>query len=275
MDELKKNRIVTTFAELRREGKKALLPFLTAGYPDGDATEALLREFERRGVRMCELGFPFSDPVADGPVIQASYTRALAAGLKVGDIFHLAAGYRKGGGEMALAAMVSYSIIFRHGVESFLRDASVAGFDGLIIPDLPVEEAGELTALAGQDGLANIPLAAPTTSPARRQLIARQARGFIYYISVAGITGQRDRLPEATLAAVAELRAQTDTPVCVGFGISNPATVAQVCQVADGAIVGSAIVHRLTEDLEQHIPRAQLVRRAGDFVELLLSPLKA
>lgn len=273
MNDLQNNRLVRAFAEARAAGRKMLVPFITGGYPDVDATLALLWEFEARGVRVCEIGIPFSDPVADGPVIQDSYTRTLADGRKLIDIEVIVDHYRAKGGKLAIAMMVSYSIAFRHGLADFCRDAAQRGFDALIVPDLPLEEAGELGPLASANGLAHVLLVAPTTTPARRIEIARRSRGFLYYVSVAGITGQRDCLPEAAIRGVAELRRHTDTPVCVGFGISRPETVAQVCAVADGAIVGSAIVGRITQGLDAGTPRAKIVDQVGQFVSELLAPL--
>jgi len=272
MGELDDNRVVRTFAELRAAGKKALVPFLTAGYPDAATTEALLGDLEARGVRVCELGVPFSDPIADGPTIQGSYTAALQAGVRSPHVLDMVRRYRDGGGEMALAAMVSYSIVFRHGVEAYAASAAEAGFDALIVPDLPVDEAAEVEPVARARGLANILLIAPTTPPPRRLEIAAGSRGFLYFISVAGITGQRDRLPEETIAAVAELKGHTDTPVCVGFGISRPEIVAGVCEVADGAIVGSAIIRRITDAGDA--PPGRLVAKVGRFVSELLAPIQ-
>ena len=271
MTDLESNRLVRTFAEFRAGGKRALMPFLTAGYPDLDTTVALLADFEARGVRICEVGVPFSDPIADGPTIQASYTDALVHGVTSERIFEAVRRYRDGGGEMALAAMVSFSIVFRHGVEAYLAAAREAGFDGLIVPDLPLDEAGAVAPAAAARGLANILLIAPTTAPQRRIEIARRSQGFIYYVSVAGITGERDRLPPETIGAVAELRANVETPVCVGFGISRPEMVAAVCEVADGAIVGSAIVHRIND--AAGAGRSAVVARAGEFVSELLAPI--
>ncbi len=273
MKALSDNRLVKAFAELKAAGGKTLLPFVTAGYPDLETTTALLNEFERRGVRVCELGIPFSDPIADGPVIQASYTEALSKGLRLADIFEAVRRYRAAGGELALVAMLSYSIVFRRGAEKFLADAAGAGFDGLIVPDLPLEEAGAFEPLAAKAGLANVMLVAPNTPPDRRVEIARHSRGFLYFISVAGITGERTRLPESTLQAVAELRKHTATPVCIGFGVSSPETVAHVCEVADGAIVGSAIVHRITDAVRANAGREKLVAETGEFVSQLLAPL--
>jgi tryptophan synthase alpha chain len=244
---LENNRIVKKFAALRAAGKQTLLPFITAGYPNLETTAAVLRELDGAGVGVCELGIPFTDPVADGPVIQASFTAALAAGVTTRGIFDVVRQFRRAGGELPLAAMVSYSIIFRHGVETFVNEAAEAGLDGLIVPDLPLDESAELERFAAGGGLALVLLIAPTTPAERRLEIARHSRGFIYYISVAGITGERTALPEQTLAAVAELRRHTDTPVCVGFGISNATTVREVWRAADGAIVGSAIVKRMEE----------------------------
>ena len=276
------NRLVRCFAERRAAGKRTLVPFITAGYPDLEATEALLGDFAPRGVSVCELGIPFSDPVADGPVIQASYTEALAAGISSDAIFEMVRRFRRSAADlkseisdlrsrMALVAMVSYSIVFRHGVEAYLSSAAEAGFDGLIVPDLPLEEAAVFEAAASAAGLCNIMLVAPTTPADRRLEIARHSRGFLYFISVAGITGERKQLPESSLAAVAELRTHTDLPICIGFGVSDPQAVAHVCETADGAIVGSAIVHRITDAKDK--PREQLVREVGDFVSALLKPI--
>jgi len=277
---LDNNRLINTLKAAKQAGRRALLPFLTAGYPELDTTEALLQDFAARGVRVCELGFPFSDPVADGAVIQASYTEALAKGVTSEKIFRMVKHFRdstKNGGPaqaIALVGMVSFSIVFRKGVQEFCNQAASAGFDGLIIPDLPLDEAKEVERMASACGLALVMLVAPTTPPERRLEIARHSRGFVYYISVAGTTGERDRLPDATIAGVIELRKHTDTPVCVGFGIAKAATVKSVCEVADGAIVGSAIVHRVQQAAEKGLPREQLVKQVGEFVGELMSPIQ-
>ncbi|MBT3201700.1 MAG: tryptophan synthase subunit alpha [Phycisphaerales bacterium] len=271
MTTLQDNRFTRTFAELKASGGKALMPFLTAGYPNIDATGALLKDFEARGVRICEIGFPFSDPVADGPTIQASYTEALGAGLRVQDILDMASAYRADGGDMALAAMLSYSIVFRQGTEAFLAKLAAAGFDACIIPDLPLDEAAAAESLAAEAGLCNVMLIAPTTPPARRIEIAKHCRGFAYFVSISGITGERVSLPQETIDGVAELRQHTDTPVCVGFGISNADTVKTVCDAADGAIVGSAIIHRITDAAD--LPTDEMVAKVGAFVSELLTPI--
>jgi len=265
------NRLTMVFDDIRSRDGGVLLPFITAGYPDLETTVELLKDFERRGVRVCELGVPFSDPVADGPTIQASYTDALNAGIDSDAIFQAVRRWRDDGGAMALLAMVSYSIVYRHGLEEYLHAAKNAGFDGFIIPDLSLEEAGKVESACRELDLANVMLVAPTTPPDRRLEIANHCSGFIYFISVAGITGERSRLPDATIAAVAELRKHTKTPVCVGFGISSPEMVRTVCKVADGAIVGSAIVHRITDN--RRLPREELVKLVGEFVGELMTPL--
>ena len=252
MTALAENRLVKTFAELRGAGRKTVAPFLTAGYPDLEATRAMLEDWAGRGVRAVELGIPFSDPIADGPVIQNSYTDALAGGLRTGQIKDMVRGHRR-------------------GVERYLDEAAAAGIDAVLIPDLSLEEAGGVERLASGRGLANVMLIAPTTPPPRRLEIARHSRGFIYYVSVAGITGERDKLPPVTIEAVAELKKHTDTPVCVGFGISTAEMVRTVCEAADAAIVGSAIVHRITD--RKDLPTDRLVAEIGDFVSELLQPV--
>jgi len=270
---MQNNRIVNAFAELKSAGKKTLMPFLTAGYPDLQATADILADVERRGVRVCELGIPFSDPIADGPVIQASYTAALADGVTLAKIFDTVRSYRQAGGAMALLAMVSYSIVFRHGVERFCDEAAQAGFDGLIVPDLPMGQGEVFPPIAEAAGLCNVMLIAPSTPEDRKVAIARQSTGFVYYISIAGITGERTKLPPETIAAVAELEEHTDTPICVGFGISNAETVAEVCKAADGAIVGSAIIHRINDARAKKLPRDEIVKIVGQFVGELIKPV--
>ncbi len=271
MTNLNDNRLVKTFTERKAAGKKTLVPFITAGYPDLAATEAMLKDFQQRGAQVCELGIPFSDPIADGPVIQASYTETLEDGITSSQIFQSVRRYRDDGGDMALVAMVSYSIVYRHDVAEYLAAAAEAGFDAVIIPDLSLEEAPAVESLASECGLANVMLVAPNTPPPRQWEIARHSRGFLYFLSVTGITGERDKLPQGTIDAVTELRKHTDTPVCVGFGISNPSMVQEVCQTADGAIVGSAIVHRITN--AKSASRDQLIEQVGAFVSELLAPV--
>jgi tryptophan synthase alpha chain len=248
------NPIDTTFQRLRAEGRKAFIPFLTAGDPDPAATVQLARALARAGASLLELGFPYSDPIADGPVIQSSYTRALDRGVRLDDVFACArqiahapefAGPDGPGRRVPLVAMTSFSLVHRRGAETFLAQASEAGFSGAIVPDLPLEESDELTDLAARRDFKLIHLVTPTTPPERAAAIARRCTGFVYCVSVTGITGARDALPAGVLDQLAWLRQQTDLPLCVGFGISRPEHVKALRAVADGVIVGSALVRHL------------------------------
>ena len=242
--------IRSTFQALRQRKQIALMPFVPAGYPDLAATAAVLPAIEAAGASLIEIGIPFSDPIADGPTIQAAFTEALAKKLKVADIFRTIAEVRPRM-SIPLVAMVSYSIVFRYDLNRFLKDMKAAGFDGLILPDLPPPEAQRVCDAVQAAGLDTILLVAPSTTAERRKEIARLSSGFIYYLSVAGITGERDRLPADLERNVAELKSLTDRPVCVGFGIHKAEQVAELAKFADGAIVGSAIVTRM----KQHAPQ--------------------
>jgi tryptophan synthase alpha chain len=238
------------FAALRARGRIALMPFIPAGYPDLATTEAALPALEAAGASLVEVGFPFSDPIADGPTVQESFTVALSKKLKIGDVFEAVARARPTV-SMPLVSMVSYSIVFRFGLDRFVGTAKQAGFDGLILPDLPPPEAERICDRVRAAGLDTILLVAPTTTPQRRAEIARLSSGFIYYLSVSGITGERDQLPKDVAGNVRQLKGLTDRPVCVGFGISKPAHVAQLRGIADGAIVGSALVKRMKGRLNE------------------------
>ena len=270
---MQNNRIIKTFAELKSAGKKTLLPFFTAGYPDVETTKQILHDIEKRGVKICELGIPFSDPIADGPTIQTSYYAALEAGVTLQKLFDMVRSYRAEGGNLGLLMMVSYSIVFRRGVERFCTDAAEAGVDGLIVPDLPIDEADSFAPLASANGLCNVMLIAPTTDENRKIEIAKHSNGFVYYISVSGITGERAKLPPQTITAVAELKKHTDTPICVGFGISNPETVIEVCKVADGAIVGSAFIHHINDAVKANASRDEIVENVGKLLSELIKPV--
>jgi tryptophan synthase alpha chain len=243
------NPIDDLFRQLRSQRRKAFIPFLTAGDPDVAATVRLARRLAVSGADLLEIGFPYSDPIADGPVIQASYTRALAHGLRLDDVFACARQIvdapEFAGGRVPLAAMVSYSLIQRRGAEAFLRQAAGAGFSGAIVPDLPMEESDSLARLATARDFKLIQLVTPATPRDRAVAIARLSTGFLYCVSVTGITGERDRLPAELLDQLAWLRRQTELPLCVGFGISRPEHVRTLREVADGVIVGSAIVRHL------------------------------
>lgn len=258
------------FAELRQQGRKALMPFVTAGDPDLNFTADLLCELEQRGAALCEVGFPYSDPIADGPVIQASYTRALSHHIQVRAIFDMLQALRSRV-KFPLVGMVSYAIIHRHGPAAFVQRAQEAGLAGLIVPDLLVEESADLAELCRQADLSLVQLVTPTTPRPRAVQIAQASTGFLYYVSVTGITGERDRLPPQLLDDVRWLRAQTELPICIGFGISRPEHVQLLAPVADGLIVGSAIVRRL--ELAAVRPQAEVIREIGDYVASLVAAL--
>jgi tryptophan synthase alpha chain len=258
------------FAKLRREKRKALMPFVTAGDPDLKFTSAVLREMVGRGCDLCEVGIPYSDPIADGPVIQASYTRALAHKIKLADILTIL-------GDVApkvaapLVTMVSYAIVYRHGLDQYADDARERGIAGLIVPDLPVEESAALAKICQSRGLSLIQLVTPTTPRERAVRIAATSTGFLYYVSVAGITGERTQLPSELIDNVGWLRTQTDLPICIGFGISTPEHVKLLAPVADGLIVGSAIVRRIADAANR--PREEVLKDIGDYVAELLKAL--
>jgi tryptophan synthase alpha chain len=260
------------FANLRREKRKALMPFITAGDPDLKFTAAVLKELVGRGCHLCEVGIPYSDPIADGPVIQASYTRALAHKIKLADILATL-----GGVAPSLAAplvtMVSYAIVYRHGLESYVDEVSQRGLAGLIVPDLPVEESAQLSRICKKNNVSLIQLVTPTTPLERSVRIAETSTGFLYYVSVAGITGERTELPPELIDNVGWLRSQTDLPICIGFGISRPEHVKLLAPAADGLIVGSAIVRRIAAAAEK--PRDEVLRDIGDYAAGLLAALNA
>jgi len=234
------------FAANRAAGKKALAPFVTAGDPDADTTVAVLETLDQAGASLCELGVPYSDPIADGAVIQASYTRALGKGFTLAGVFDVAK-RASAGRSMPILAMASYSLIFRRGIDRFVADAVAAGLAGFVVPDLPLEESDDLDAACRKAGLALVRLVTPTTPPERAEAIAKKSTGFLYCVSVAGVTGARTDLPAGLIERVTWLRTKTDVPILVGFGISGPEQVKAVAAVADGVIVGSALVRRVAE----------------------------
>jgi tryptophan synthase alpha chain len=264
-------RIDDLFSQLRREKRKALMPFVTAGDPDLDFTAAVLKEVVGRGAHLCEVGIPYSDPIADGPVIQASYTRALAHKTKLADILDKLGGLT-GKLSAPLVTMVSYAIVYRHGPEEYVGEVAERGIAGLIVPDLPVEESAELAAICGKHKVSLIQLVTPTTPRERAVRIAETSTGFLYYVSVAGITGERTQLPAELVDNVGWLRTQTDLPICIGFGISKPEHVKLLAPVADGLIVGSAIVRRMEAAATRK--REEVLREVGDYVAELLAALE-
>lgn len=245
------------------------MPFITAGDPDLAATQRLIGRLGESGCNLIEVGFPYSDPIADGPVIQASYTRALAHRLTVPQIFDAVRAVAPKA--PPLVAMVSYALMFRRGAEWFVDQAKGAGFAGFIVPDLPGDEAGELFGLVRDRGLDLVQLVAPTTPPARVQAILSHCSGFVYCIAVSGITGERDRVATALLDQLRWLRQETDLPLAVGFGISRPEHVAPLRGLADGVIVGSSLVRRLEAMADGSKSLDAVLQEVDEFSRSMLS----
>ncbi len=239
------NRIDATFARLRRRNGKALIAYLTVGFPSVEALPRIVQVLVDEGVDLIELGIPFSDPLADGPTIQAASQWALKRGVTVQRIFKSVETLRRRHPDLPLVLMTYYNPVSRFGVQAFCRECRRRDMDGLIVPDLPPEEAAELLQAARPAGLDTIFLAAPTSPAARLKRIARSSSGFIYYVSLTGVTGARAALPERIQSHVRSIKRMTNLPVCVGFGISRPEQVRQVVRAADGAIIGSALLEEI------------------------------
>jgi len=265
---VKPNRIDAAFHRARAERRAALMPFLTAGDPDLATTAAIIEAIAQRGADVLELGIPYSDPIADGPTIQASFVRAMNKGVSVRDIFAMVRDVRTRC-DLPILTMISVSIVSRIGPEAYCTQAAEAGIDGVIIPDLPVDEAAGIARIAETKGLHPVFLIAPTTPDARMNQIAHRSKGFIYYVSVVGVTGARTELPADLVDHLRRLRELTKKPVAVGFGIATPEQVRTVAAHADGAIVGSAIVRKVHENAGQ--PREKIASAVGDFVAQLAS----
>lgn len=244
-------RIARRFAALKDEGRAGLVTFITAGDPDAEASRAVLHGLPGAGADLIELGMPFTDPMADGPAIQASSLRALHSGATTRKTLELVRGFRGSDADTPIILMGYYNPIYSYGVDRFLADAKAAGVDGLIIVDLPPEEDEELCLPAMKAGVNFIRLATPTTDDKRLPTVLRNTSGFVYYVSIAGITGTASADNSAVAAAVERFKRHTDLPVAVGFGIKTPEQAAEVARVADAAVVGSAIVTRLAEGLDE------------------------
>jgi tryptophan synthase alpha chain len=263
------SRIAATLAACRQRGQAALVPYLTAGDPDLEATRAILRGFAASGADRIELGVPFSDPMADGPVLQRSAARALASGTTLMRVLEMIAEMRA---ELATPIVLFgyYNPLFRYGVERIAKDAAAAGVDGFLCVDLPPEEAGDLRAAATAAGLDLIAMLAPTTPLARVKRIAASATGFLYFVSVLGVTGARTDLPKELPALVEAVRSVTSVPIGVGFGVQSPEQAAWVAGFADAVVVGSAIA-RILEDT----PRDAIESRVAEFVGGLAAAMRA
>jgi tryptophan synthase alpha chain len=264
------SRIANRFASLQRDGRAALVTYLTCGDPDAESFTHLLAGLPQAGADLIEIGVPFSDPMADGPAIQAAGLRALKAGMTLKKVLAIVTGFRAQDETTPIVLMGYYNPIYRYGVARFLADAKAAGVDGLIVVDLPPEHDDELCLPAQKIGIDFIRLATPTTDDKRLPKVLTNTSGFIYYVAVAGVTGTKSAAAEAVGAAVARLKRHTALPVAVGFGIRTPAQAREVARVADGAVVGSALVDRLASRLNEHgEAKPELVSAVLDDVRAL------
>ncbi|SIS96538.1 tryptophan synthase subunit alpha [Alicyclobacillus vulcanalis] len=239
------NRIREAF----QAGHKLLIPFVVAGDPDYERSLDLASAILDAGADMLEIGFPYSDPLADGPVIQAAAVRSLKQGTRLVDCLRLVADLRKRSAK-PLIAFTYVNPLVQYGVDRFFAELAAAGGDGVIVPDVPLEEAGEVADAAEQHGICFVPLVAPTSGESRVRAIVRAARGFVYCVSSLGVTGERQQVSQQVRALVDLVRKHTDLPACVGFGVSRPDHVREIAEFADGVIVGSAYVRRIADAIE-------------------------
>jgi len=261
------NRIDKKFKDLKREGKAALIIYITAGYPSLAKTKELIPELEKNGADIIELGIPFSDPLADGPVIQRSSYLALKSGATLNNIISMVKEVRKKT-DIPLVFMTYYNPVLSFGVERFVREAKNAGVDGVIIPDLPPEEASILRKISTKLDFSTIFLLTPTSTENRIKIVSKAASGFIYYVSLAGVTGARAKLPGEIKGKILKIKKITDKPVCVGFGVSNAVQARQISRLADGVVVGSAVINAISKNTKD------CVKKTGIFVRGLKNAVK-
>jgi tryptophan synthase alpha chain len=269
-------RIGRRFASLAAERRAGLIAFITAGDPDIAVSSQILAGLPGAGADLIELGMPFTDPMADGPAIQASSLRALRSGMRLTKVLDIVAAFRRQDDETPIVLMGYYNPIYSCGVERFLSDARGAGVDGLIIVDLPPEEDEELCIPARRAGLDFIRLATPTTDAVRLPKVLNHASGFLYYVSITGITGTRSASTDVVEAAVDRLKQATKLPVAVGFGIRNPEQAAAIARFADAAVVGSALVDRVAQKLDAHgKPAADTAEHVLELVRKLAGGIRS
>jgi tryptophan synthase alpha chain len=264
------NRIEERFNRLKREGRKGLVVYIGAGDPDLAATRELALAFDKAGVDVLELGVPFSDPLADGLVNQLAAQRGLESGTTPPRLLETVAEIRKQS-QIPIVLYIYFNLVYRCGMERFIQDAARAGVDGLLVLDLPPEEAGSYEALMSTAGLCNIYLVAPTTPEQRIELIVKRAKGFVYYVSREGVTGMQSKVSDTIAGMTAMIRAHTNLPIAVGFGISTPEQAKTVAGCADAIVVGSAIVNQIAEQGKS----ASLVPEVSSFVKGLSEAVKA
>jgi tryptophan synthase alpha chain len=258
------SRISQTFERLRRDKKKALIPFITAGYPDLPTTRELIFEFEKCGADLLELGVPFSDPMADGPLIQCASEQSLAQGTSLHDVLLLVATVRRST-SIPIILMGYYNPFFQFGLDQFTRQAARAGVDGVLVVDLPPEEADEMKRHTDGAGLDLIFLLAPTSGPGRVDRIVRHASGFLYYVSLTGVTGVRSTLDRTIRRQIATIRKKSSLPISVGFGISTPEHAKTVGRWSDAVVVGSAIIKIISECTSAR----ETLQKAGHFIRTM------
>jgi tryptophan synthase alpha chain len=265
------SRIAARFDKLQRAGRAAFIPFITAGDPDAETSFAILEKLPAAGADIIELGVPFSDPMADGPAIQASSQRAIAAGMTLAKVLEMVRRFRKSDATTPIVLMGYYNPIHAYGTARFAKDAAQAGVDGLITVDLPPEEDTVLRTPAAAQRLDIIRLATPTTDEARLHKILNAAGGFVYYVSIAGVTGTKTFTTDDVRNAVRCIKAYTTLPCAVGFGVTTPEKAAEIARFADGAVIGSAIVARIASGLQNHLRRGAIVKDVSDFCDALAS----
>jgi tryptophan synthase alpha chain len=275
MTSLAADRLGACFATLRKEGQAAMIAFITAGDPDHDTSLSLLCGLPRAGVDVIELGMPFTDPVADGPAIEAANLRALRNGANMVRTLDLVRHFRRNDDTTPIILMGYFNPIYAYGAEKFVADAAAAGVDGFIVVDLPLEEIAELENPANTAGLNVVRLATPTTDDARLETVLAGAKGFVYYVAIAGITGSASADAKSVDIAVTRIRRHTNLPIAVGFGIRTPEQAAAIARVADATVVGSAIVSKLEQNLDdQGMARPELVDQVMEFVSALASGVR-
>ena len=256
------NRIDKKFKELRKKQAKAFIAFVMAGDPTLAITKRLIFELEKQGADIVELGVPFSDPLADGPTIQRSSERALKSRVNLNSVFNLVRDARLKT-QIPIVFLTYYNLIYQYGLQSFVHKAKASGVDGVVVPDLPSEESGELRRIAKRKNFSIIHLIAPTSSTERIKKIAQASTGFIYYVSLTGTTGTREKLPGEIFNSLKKVKRLTGKPICVGFGISRREQVQSISKLADGVIVGSAII----KIIERNIGKKDIIKKVGNFVQ--------
>jgi tryptophan synthase alpha chain len=263
------NRIIERFAQLKKTSQKGFIVYIGAGDPDLKATHDFAIAFDKIGVDVLELGVPFSDPLADGLVNQLAAQRGLVSGTTPAKVLETVAAIRKQS-QIPIVFYIYFNLLHRYGVKKFIQDAAKAGVDGLLVLDLPPEESENYEALMAEADMCNIYLIAPTTPDDRIELIVKRGRGFIYYVSREGVTGMQQKISDTISSMTAKIRAHTDLPIAVGFGISNPDQAKTVASYAEAIVVGSAIVNQIAE----HGKSPELVKRTTDFVKSLVNAVK-